>query len=61
MCKNSVVIDNEIASKIIMALAHNIAKEIKDNSMKSKASVNVKSIIGSLTTDIIIEQHNSNK
>jgi len=38
----------------------NITKEIKDNSTKSKALVNINSIIGSLATDTINEHNNSN-
>jgi len=41
-------------------VANNIAKETNDNSMIGKALLNVNSIIGSLPTDTIIEQNNSN-
>ena len=61
LCKNNVVIDNEIANKIKMTFAHNIAKEFRDNLKKSQVSVNVKSIIRSLPIDTFIEQNNSNK
>ena len=44
-----------------MELAYNIAKEIKHNSKKSKASVNVDSIIDILITGNNTEQNNSNK
>ena len=40
--------------------AYNIAKEIKNSLTKSKALVNVNSVIGILPTDTIIEPNNSN-
>ena len=40
-------------------LADNVTKEIKDISIKSKASVNVNSIIGNLPKYAMIEQNNN--
>ena len=54
------IIDNEIAGKIKSILADTITKEIKDNSKKNKASVNVNSIFGNLPRDAMIEQNNKN-
>ena len=44
LCKNNVVIDSEIAGKIKRALAENITKEYKDESMKNKVPANVTTI-----------------
>ena len=52
LCKNNMLVDSEIADKIKWALADDIAKEIENNSMERKASVNVNSIIDSLPTEI---------
>ena len=58
--KNNVVINSEIYCKIKGGLVDKIIKEINDNSMKSKVSVDINSIIGSLTSATIIEQNNNN-
>ena len=42
------------------ALSDNNTKEINDNSVESKASVDVTSIIDSLPADTINEQNNTN-
>jgi len=44
LCKNSVIIDSEISRKIKRALAENITKEYKDESMKNKVPANVTAI-----------------
>ena len=53
ICKNNLVIDSEIKEKK-RTWAENTGRETKDNSMKSQATLNVNSIIGSHPTNTII-------
>ena len=48
LCKNNVVIESEIESKIKRALAYNITKEYKDESKKNKSPTKVTTTIDSL-------------
>jgi hypothetical protein len=51
LCKDNVVTDNEIESKIKRTLVNNITKEYKDESMKNKDHVNIISTIDRVSTD----------
>ena len=52
-------IDKEIASKMKMALADNITKEIKDISMHNKAQMNFITTIDRIPTDVVNEPNNT--
>ena len=60
LCKNNVVIESEIESKIKRALAYNITKEYKDESKKNKAPAKVTTTIESLQRVIDDESKNTN-
>ena len=60
LCKTNVVLDSGNTGKIKRALAENNTIDINDNSKKSKASVNLASIIDSLPSDRVNEPNNTN-
>ena len=60
LCKNSVVSDNEITSKIKRALVHNITKESIDVLTENQAPKSITTIIGSLPAYKVNESNNTN-
>ena len=60
LCKNNLLIDSEIKCKIKRALADNITKGHKDESMKNKAPSNVNTTFDSLSRDKVNEFNSTN-